>query len=199
MQQETLLEPILHTWVDPDQLLLEGRPRNISSTNVSCNSVLGIRKKSHTSRLQEPIWIGYLSVGKSHKRFHRPIISLYTFLFQCCSDVSHSSGAEAKEETTAILVNFRISHNMLATVWQVSNMWCNIERIRTNAFRVFCGRKMLISQFLCFWEGPVTLRKSDIGLPLKTWLSAWCLKSHLQHETKSQTLGDPQLSVASFL
>ena len=79
--------------------------------------------------------IGYQSVGKSHeKSFSRSNSSLYTFVFYSCFEVSHSSGW-ATEETTAILVNFRISHQRLATasfptcLKGMSNMWCNIQRV----------------------------------------------------------------------
>ena len=42
-------------------------------------------------------------------------LTLYTFVFQSCWDVSHSE-TEAAEETTAILVNFWISQQTLATL-----------------------------------------------------------------------------------
>ena len=121
VQQEILLEPT-------------------TSTHVNCDCVLGSQKghihpDSRKLILKYDDTIGYQSVGKSHeKSFSRSNSSLYTFVFYSCFEVSHSSGW-ATEETTAILVNFRISHQRLATVsfptclTGISNMWCNIQRI----------------------------------------------------------------------
>ena len=82
------------------------------------------------------------------KKFFRLNSSLYTFVFYSRLEVSHNE-AQAREETTAILVNFRISHQLLPTFLS-PHVWQHFKHVVQ--YEGFCRSKKLKS-FLVFGRG----------------------------------------------